>query len=326
MMQRDAAVLIAMVLFATTAGADEFADCRQFRPPGGRMAACSAVIEDGRFSAEQRTLAYRIRGQARADAGAVKDAIADFTQAISISPDSVAAHSGRGLARLAAGDVGGALNDYDEAVRLAPAQAMLRIARGHIRLTAGDTDGAIGDLTEAIAIDPKSAVAFNNRGLAWRRKGELQKALSDYTAAVTINPIYALAYANRAYVREALGQKAEAVQDLKQALLLDPSLFEARDALKRLGGADEVTVESERRAALGRRLAEANCSWCHSIDRDGASPNPKAPEFRTLRKRYPQLALREPLTRGIMAQHDEMPRFPLTTFEIDAIVAYISGL
>ena len=38
------------------------------------------------------------------------------------------------------------------------------------------------------------------------------------------------------------------------------------------------------------------------------------------------MALREPLTRGIAAPHDEMPRFALTNADIDHVVAYINSL
>ena len=55
-------------------------------------------------------------------------------------------------------------------------------------------------------------------------------------------------------------------------------------------------------------------------------PNKKAPEFRTLHARHPNLAMREPLSRGIAAPHDEMPKFTLAGPEIDAIVAYINNL
>jgi mono/diheme cytochrome c family protein len=58
----------------------------------------------------------------------------------------------------------------------------------------------------------------------------------------------------------------------------------------------------------------------------GDSSNKKAPPFRSLHARHPSLALREPLSRGIAAPHDEMPRFPLSPPEIDSIVAYINSL
>jgi mono/diheme cytochrome c family protein len=65
---------------------------------------------------------------------------------------------------------------------------------------------------------------------------------------------------------------------------------------------------------------------CHAVGHSGESPNRKAPPFRSLHARHPSLALREPLSRGIAAPHDEMPRFTLSGPEIGSIVAYINSL
>ena len=58
----------------------------------------------------------------------------------------------------------------------------------------------------------------------------------------------------------------------------------------------------------------------------GTSPNPKAPPFRTVSRRHPSLALREPLSRGIAAPHDVMPHFKLSDDDVDMIIAYINSL
>jgi mono/diheme cytochrome c family protein len=76
----------------------------------------------------------------------------------------------------------------------------------------------------------------------------------------------------------------------------------------------------------GKLLAERNCAWCHAVGQTGDSPNARAPRWRDLHKRHPIQALREPLTRGILRPHDEMPKFELTDPEIDTIVAYINSL
>jgi tetratricopeptide (TPR) repeat protein len=179
---------------------------------------------------------------------------------------------------------------------------------------------------KAIRLNPKSASAYNNRGLAYRKLGKLDEAIADYTSAITLNPIYALAYNNRAYVLEAKGRKDEAMIDYGRALVLDPSLVEASKAQKRLGGTTGFVGESARLVREGQALVEASCSRCHAIGATGASPNPKAPEFRTLQQRHPVMALREPLSRGIAAQHDEMPKFALKHTDIDAIIAYINDM
>ena len=315
-----------LAVAGSAALADALDDCRRARAPEQRFGACSDVIKSGTVSPEDKAAAYRTRAEARSEAGATADAIADFTSALALKPDSVAAFGGRARARLFAGDHDGAIADYSEALRLAPRSSSLLLERGHAHTARGDVDSAIADLSDAIRLDPKSASALNSRGLAWRRKGDLGRAHADFTAAIALNPIYALACVNRGYLAEARGQKPEAVEDLETALLIDPSLTGAKEALKRLGSTSSLTARSEQRIARGKALVEANCTRCHAVGAEGASPHPKAPEFRTLQRRHPMLALREPLTRGIAAPHDEMPRFAVTEGDIDAIVAYINNL
>ncbi len=323
---RVSILAFSLVACASAAIADIAADCRQSRRADLKVQACSAIIDNPTTAAGDRAVALRHRADARNDAGAYKDAIADFSETLRIVPDNVPALTGRAQARLTGGDVAGALADLNAAIALAPNTAQLFLLRGHAELANGNTDAAIVDFTEAIRLDPKSASALNNRGLAYRKKGDLAKAEADYTAALALNPMYGLAYANRGYVLEAQGRKDEAIESLRQAVLVDPSLVSAREALNRLGVTNTSAAESKRRVALGKDLATANCSRCHAVGASGTSTNAKAPEFRNLKQRHPLLSLREPLTRGIAAQHDEMPRFPLSLSEIDAIVAYVNSL
>jgi len=324
---RHLVVIAGALLVATvrTASADVLGDCYRNVRPDAQIAACSQIIESSVFGRDEKALAFTNRGEARTEAGALNEAIADFTAALRLRPDSARSLAGRGEARFAAGNFPGAITDYNDAIRLMPASANLYFDRGHVYLAAGSLDASIRDLTEAIRLDPNSASAYNNRGLAFRKKGDNAHAFDDYTEAIVINPVYALAYANRGYLLESQGKKREAVDDLSQALWLDPSQAEVLAALRRLGVTDEITRDSERRVAQGRVLAEANCSGCHALA-EGTSPNRNAPEFPTLHRRYRLLSLRAPITRGIAAPHDQMPRFSLTAGEVDTIVAYINSL
>jgi tetratricopeptide (TPR) repeat protein len=306
--------------------ADPRADCSRGRNAEARLRACSEVIESPAFGPDDKAVAYRNRGNARADAGAAAEAIADFTEAIQLRPNDAASHAGRGRARLALGDVLGAIANYSEALRLMPDSTSFLVGRGHARFVKGDLPDAIADFTEAIRLHPKSPSAYNRRGLAYRRSGDLARALEDYTKAITLNPAYALAYNNRGYVYEAQGRKEEAISDFQVALLLDPSLVGARDGLVRLGIPAAWLAATDERIKAGKQLVEQNCSGCHAVGASGASPNKKAPEFRNLHARHPNLALREPLSRGIAAPHDEMPKFALSGQQIDTIIAYINSL
>jgi tetratricopeptide (TPR) repeat protein len=320
---------IALLFAAATTSsalADLVDDCRGDRWPDARLTACTQIIMDPGFDLYAKELAFRYRGEARNEAGAFAEAIADFSDAIRIKIDDASAYAGRGWARFSSNDLAGALRDYDEAIRLSPGSADFYIERGHVHLVTGNSDAAIRDLTDALRLDPASAAAYNNRGLAYRKKGNLDAALRDYDQAIAINPVYALAYANRGYAEEAGGQKAAAIEDLRHAVLLDPSLVTAREALTRLGGEPSVASESERRIREGHELVERNCSRCHAVGTQGRSPNPRAPEFRSLRHFYPLIALRKPITRAIAAPHDQMPAFGMSEAQIDMVVAYINSL
>jgi hypothetical protein len=112
-----------------------------------------------------------------------------------------------------------------------------------------------------------------------------QRAITDYTSAIEINPLYTLAF-NGGDCRSSTS-------------IIDRSdTFCAKDGLRRLGAAGDLTAESEALAQRGKALAEKNCSWCPAIGSDGDSPNPKAPQFRNIQSRYPLLTLRAPLSRA----------------------------
>jgi tetratricopeptide (TPR) repeat protein len=309
-----------------SARADTMSDCRQSRVPATKLQACGEIIDRPAFDAESKAVAYRIRGTLRASAGAATDAIEDFTHALRLQPGNWSAYAGRARARLVAGNLAAAIADYGEAVKLMPRSASLHIERGHALLSHGDVEAAVADFSSAIALAPNSSAAFNNRGLAYRKKGDLSAAAADYSSAIAINPVYALAYANRGYVLEAQGRKSAAIEDLRRALQLDPAMTAARDALTRLGASRQVLIESDALVRGGEGLVHQHCARCHATGKAGASPYEKAPAFRDIHRRHPLLALREPLTRGIAAPHDQMPRFALSNSQIDMIVAYINSL
>ena len=276
-------------------------------------------------TSEARLKAHRQRGNLRAEAGRHIDAIEDFSIVIKMKPNDPRAYAQRGLAYLVLGQSKKALADLSMAVSLEPRSDRYLLARGYLHLTEDRLKAAIADFDAALKRQPSNAVALNNRGLAHRKAGRLKEAIADYTAAIARNPSYALAYANRGYVHEAVGDKTRAIADLRAALFLDPTLVGPIKALGRLGIAD---AEDKARMSLeeGRVIVRVLCSACHAVGAKDKSPNPSAPALRTLTNRYPLLSLREPLSRGIVAPHADMPRFKISNADVDRIVAYLNSL
>ena len=78
--------------------------------------------------------------------------------------------------------------------------------------------------------------------------------------------------------------------------------------------------------ARGRRLAEANCSSCHSIGMNDQSTHPAAIPFRDISIFYPVEALEEAFAEGIETGHPDMPVFDASIGQVKALVAYMKTL
>ena len=114
--------------------------------------------------------------------GNLDGAIADYTQALALKPNTAVSYYNRGLARQAQGNLDAAIVDYDHALALDPAKlADAYYNRGNAKNANHDLDGAIADYTQALALNPKLAIAYCNRGLARQAKGDMDGALADYT-------------------------------------------------------------------------------------------------------------------------------------------------
>lgn len=79
-------------------------------------------------------------------------------------------------------------------------------------------------------------------------------------------------------------------------------------------------------AARGHRLLVQDCAVCHQVETTGDSPNPLAPRFRELHKRYPVEDLAEALAEGIMVGHPQMPQFRFAPDEVADVIHYLQSI
>ena len=75
----------------------------------------------------------------------------------------------------------------------------------------------------------------------------------------------------------------------------------------------------------GRHIAEAACSPCHAIDREGPSATPEAPPFRELGRKYPVDSLQEALAEGVVVGHPGMPEVRMNETDIAAFLAWLKS-
>jgi cytochrome c len=103
----------------------------------------------------------------------------------------------------------------------------------------------------------------------------------------------------------------------------------AAGSLLTIAGAAEASKPKappkETPASRGEIIARENCASCHAIGVKGDGPNPKAPPFRTLSKRYKLENLEEALAEGIVVGHGEaeMPHFIFEPDDIADLIAYL---
>jgi tetratricopeptide (TPR) repeat protein len=129
---------------------------------------------------------WRFRGVLSYNLGDYARAIADYTQQIKLEPDKAEPYSNRALARGGAGDYRGAVEDYTQAIRLSPGFRYFE-GRGDMRYDLKDYPGALADYDEAIRTYGCCALqdTYDRRGLARLALKDYQGALTDFSLAIT---------------------------------------------------------------------------------------------------------------------------------------------
>lgn len=86
------------------------------------------------------------------------------------------------------------------------------------------------------------------------------------------------------------------------------------------GGAEAQSV------ARGQALTARHCGGCHAVGTSGKSPEPAAPPFRELHRRYEPEQLGEALGEGLLSGHPMMPEFRFPPKDVESIVLYLKSI
>jgi tetratricopeptide (TPR) repeat protein len=81
-----------------------------------------------------------------------------------------------------------ALADFEQAIRLSPELPSSYNNRGEIDLKKHDFDRTIADQSKALLLAPDMTYAYTDRGLAFEAKGDLARARADFNAALASRP------------------------------------------------------------------------------------------------------------------------------------------
>lgn len=148
--------------------------------------ACERLLETGGLSPDdQSQISYKY-GSALRNKGEPDKAIAQFTRSIELNP-TAEAYNFRGIAHYDMGDYPKAIADYDEAVRLSPVFAEAVNNRAWTRYKAGDLTGALDDANRAIELDNTKAYSFDTRAHIHEARGSRSAAIADYRKALELD-------------------------------------------------------------------------------------------------------------------------------------------
>ncbi|MFC1916283.1 fused MFS/spermidine synthase [Chloroflexota bacterium] len=165
-------------------------------------------------------VAYNNRGVAYEKLGQLQQAIQDFDEAIRLNPQDSVVYYNRGTTYGKLGQLQQAFQDFDEAIRLNSRYTLAYHGRGLTYIGLGQFREAIQDFDEAIRLNLRNAEVYNNRGIAYAYLGQFQQAIRDFDEAIRLNPQYNKTYYNRGLVYQEQGKKDEAIGDFKKFITL----------------------------------------------------------------------------------------------------------
>ncbi len=199
----------------------------------------------------QRALAYMTKpDQARA--------IADYQEAIRVTPAHLGARIGLADTLAAAGQNAAAMTAYNDAVKAFPNLPLVYNNRGMFEQSTGRLDDAILDFTKALELDPQFVVALTNRGFVMMNQGRFEEAENDFTESLRIDAAQPMVISLRAGSKLSRGDINAAVKDYQDVLKWDTKNAvghaELGFALFFAGKAQEALAEFDQAAELDKNL------------------------------------------------------------------------
>ncbi len=147
-------------------------------------------------------------------------AITYFTRAIESKPD-YRAYFGRAGAYRQLGQMEEAVADYSQAILLNPDSAAAYHDRALCEIRLGLNKNAADDDDQALRLDPTNPRTWNDRGAIYFKNGGYHKAQEAFTRAIELDNRFAAAYRNRAQAERKLNDAAAAEEDMKKATALE---------------------------------------------------------------------------------------------------------
>ena len=177
------------------------------------------------------------QAHAQAAAGRFADAIADYREALRISPRNLNAEIGLAQAFRGVHNQDAAKQTLEEARREHPKSAAPLVTLGDLDLELQTYDAAIAHLTAVLALEPANPDARNRLAIAYKAKGgaaDMAAALEQIAKILARDPKNALALYTRAQIYADQNHDSLALPDAEKVVELQPENPRGRTLLAKI--------------------------------------------------------------------------------------------
>ncbi|MBF0463906.1 MAG: tetratricopeptide repeat protein [Nitrospirae bacterium] len=154
------------------------------------------------------------------------DAIAQFKQAIALTPNTAEAYNDLGLVYERKGLFNEALEKFKYAMSLDSSYASPVVNLGMMYMNRGMNEQALAEFKAALVINRSNPGAHINLGTLYAKMGQREKATEEFKRVTVTNPNIVEPYVNLAALYAEQGLSALAEDNLKKAMKIDPSFSE----------------------------------------------------------------------------------------------------
>ena len=146
-----------------------------------------------------------------------QECISDYSTVLRAQPENVEAMANRATAYTVTQQYEKALGDLNKVLQLRPDHAAAYRTRGYLHYATGNHPASINDYEALLKLQPNQDDILNSLALSYRQLGKHQKSLASVNQSIQLNPNQGVYYLTRAYTHQAMGQNGKARQDAQKA-------------------------------------------------------------------------------------------------------------
>ncbi len=198
----------------------------------------------------------------------LRDALAEFNQALALDPTYGDAYGYRALTYYHLRDQQSANRDFDRAIELSTdddSRVVWYFWSGRTYFAWGDNDRALARFEQALALRSAAATLYLHRGYTYLAMNNTERAMADFDKAITLAPEYADALLARGGAFAMIGNDERAVADITKGSKLAAGYYATawESLLNKLQPASGGLNATERRAAVAWAYA-SSARWAMS--------------------------------------------------------------